>query len=161
MHPMNLSPRHRIHVFRLAMSTFALLVSILPARAQIGAIPTFPLLYDLTPESRYEEGCFAPCMCPIFLRDVVKGGFTLDFVGFQSPFIVYDVRDVDFTVAGLGKRFTGSGRYSIGWRGVALQQLQLDLSENGGPPAKFDSGLVPVTAPFPSIDIAISQHGFY
>src|SRR5207247_10662136 len=41
------------------------------------------------------------------------------------------------------------------------QQLQADLSENGAPPVKFDSGLVPVTSPFPLIDIAISMHGFY
>jgi hypothetical protein len=158
---MKRTPRHRMHVVRLAIATFALLVSFLPVRAQIGAIPTFPLLYDLTPESRYEEGCFAPCLCPILLQDGVRGSFTLNFIGFESPFIVYEVRDISWSAPALGKTFTGSGTYRIGWRGVALQQLQVDLSENGGAPIKLDSGVVPVTAPFPAIDVAISEHGFF
>jgi len=100
-------------------------------------------------------------MCPIFFTDGVEGKFSLSFSGFERPFIVYDVRDIVWSVPGLGKTFTGSGRYLIGWRDHAQQQLQVDLSENGGPPARFDSGLVPVTAPFPMIDIAVSMHGFY
>ena len=148
-------------VVRAALSVVVLAASILQIRAQASPRPPFPIDYDLAPESRYEEGCFAPCMCPILLQDGVKGGFTLNFAGFEAPYIVYDVTDISWSVGSLGRTFTGSGRYPIGWRGTALQQLQVDLSENGGAPIKFDSGLVPVTAQFPSIDIAISQNGFY
>ena len=140
---------------------FVVAASVLPARAQSAAPSFFPIQYVLSPDSRYEEGCFAPCECPIFFGDGVKGGFTLSFSGFQPPFIVYDVQDIDWSVPALSKRFTGSGRYMIGWKGTAQQQLQVDLSENGAPPVRFDSGLVPVTVPFPLIDIAISEHGFY
>ncbi len=138
-----------------------LAASVLPARAQSGVRPPFPASYVLTPDSRYEEGCFAPCMCPILLADGTKGGFTLSFKEFHAPFIVYDVQDLTWSVPVLGKTFTGSGRYLIGWKGYAQQQLQVDLSENGALPVRFDSGLVPVTAPFPFIDVAISEHGFF
>jgi len=143
--------------------TLALLLaaSCLPMQAQTGVTPVFPFPYLLGPESRYEEGCFAPCLCPIFLTDKAKGSFTLTFSGFEAPFIVYDVKDIEWSIPGLNKTFTGSGRYLIGWRGNAQQQLQVDLSENGGPVERFDSGLVPVTVPFPRIDVAVSMHGFY
>jgi hypothetical protein len=140
---------------------FIFAASIAPAGAQSTGTSPFPIPYVLLPDSRYEEGCFAPCMCPILLQDGTKGGFTLSFSGFQPPFIVYDVQDINWTVPVLGKNFTGSGRYLIGWKGTAQQQLQATLSENGAPPEKFDSGLVPLTAPFPFIDIAVSLHGFY
>ena len=136
-----------------------LAASVPPALAQQS--PPFPIPYVLGPQTRYEEGCFGPCMCPILFQDQVKGGFTLSFNRFERPFIVYDVKDIDWSLPQLGKRFTGSGTYRIGWRGCAQQQLQVDLGENGGPPEHFDSGLVPVTAPFPLIDINISIHGFY
>ena len=146
---------------RVALALVVVLAaSVLPARAQTSS-SIFPIPYVLVPQSRYEEGCFAPCMCPIFFADGVKGGFSLGFSGFERPFIVYDVQDVEWSVAAFGKTFSGSGRYLIGWRGYPQQQLQLDLSENGGPPERFDSGLVPVTAPFPLIDVAASLHGFY
>ena len=147
----------------IAALTLAVILaaSVFPARAQSNGTSPFPIPYVLLPDSRYEEGCFAPCMCPILLADGTKGGFTLSFSGFQPPFIVYDVLDITWSVPVLGKTFTGSGRYMIGWKGTAQQQLQAALSENGAPPEKFDSGLVPVTAPFPFIDIAISIHGFY
>src|SRR5439155_16071703 len=140
---------------------FVLAASVLPARAQSTAPSVFPISYVLSPDSRYEEGCFGPCECPIFFADGVKGGFTLSFSGFEPPFIVYDVLDIDWTVPTIGKTYSGAGHYRIGWKGTAQQQLQADLSENGAPPVRFDSGLVPVTSPFPLIDIAVSMHGFY
>jgi len=151
---------HRATITAFALG-LVLAMSFAPAGAQQAPRPTFPIPYVLTPDSRYEAGCFAPCMCPILIQDGVTGGFTLSFVGFESPFIVYDVQDIKWTLPALNKTFTGSGRYKIGWRGTAQQQLQVDLSENGAPPQKFDSGLVPVKAPFPRIDVAISVHGFF
>jgi hypothetical protein len=150
------------HPARAALALAAVVAaSVVPARAQSAAPNVFPVPYVLTPESRYEEGCFAPCECPILLADGVKGGFALSFNTFQPPFIVYDVRDILWSVPTLSKTFTGSGKYLIGWKGTAQQQLQIDLSENGAAPVRFDSGLVPVTVPFPLIDVAISEHGFF
>ena len=150
------------HAARAALTlAFVVAASVLPVRAQSAAPSIFPIQYVLSPDSRYEEGCFAPCECPIFFADDVKGGFTLSFNSFQPPFIVYDVQEVIWFVPALSKTFTGSGRYMIGWKGTAQQQLQVDLSENGTAPVRFDSGLVPVTVPFPLIDVAISEHGFF
>jgi hypothetical protein len=140
---------------------FVLPGSDVPAGAQTNDRPPFPIAYVLGPDSHYEEGCFAPCECPILLQDGVKGGFALDFVGFEPPFIVYDVNEINWLVPTLNKTFTGSGRYMIGWRGTALQQLKVSLSENGAAPVTFDSGLVPLSVSFPFIDIAISMNGFY
>ena len=146
---------------RALMLAFLLASFCLPMHAQSTATPLFPFPYVLSPESRYEEGCFGPCACPVFFTDKVKGGFTLSFSGFERPFIVYDVSDIVWSMPALGKTFTGSGRYLIGWKGYPQQRLEADLSENGGPAEHFDSGLVPVTAPFPLIDVAVSLHGFF
>jgi hypothetical protein len=140
---------------------FILAASVLPARAQATGSSTFPIPFVLIPDSHYVEGCFGPCMCPVLFSEPAKGGFTLVFSGFQPPFIVYDVQDINWSVPALGKTFTGSGRYMIGWKGTAQQQLTVDLSENGAPPVRFDSGLVPVTSTLPLIDIAISVNGFF
>jgi len=140
---------------------FILAVSVLPVCAQLSSTSPSPMPFVLLPDSRYEEGCFAPCECPVFFTDGVTGRFTLTFSGFQPPFIVFDVQDINWSVPVLGKTFTGTGQYMIGWTGTAQQQLQADLSENGAPPVRFDSGLAPVTSPLPLIDIAISMNGFY
>ncbi len=158
---MRLSPSARPAAITALTLAFILAASFVPARAQATGSSPFPIPFILLPDSRYEEGCFGPCMCPIFLADGVKGGFTLSFSGFQPPFIVYDVQDINWSVPVLGKTFTGTGRYMIGWKGTAQQQLQADLSENGAPPVRFDSGLVPVTSPLPLIDIALSMNGFF
>jgi len=137
-----------------------LAASVLPAAAQSTAPrPPFPIPYVLSPDTRYEEGCFGACQCIVQFQDGVKGGFTLNFAGFQAPFIVYDVTDVKWVVPNLNHTFTGSGRYMIGWRGTPQQQLKLSLSEDGGTPVAFDSGLVPLKAPFPLIDISINMGG--
>ena len=158
---MRSSPHYPGEIIFCLVMVAALASSVAPAGAQTGTNPPFPIPYVLAPDSRYEEGCFAPCLCPILLQDGVKGDFTLDFVGFQPPFILYDVRDIKWVVPNLGHTFTGSGRYTIGWKGTAQQQLKVALSEDGAAPVTFDSGLVPVTAPFPFIDVATSMNGFF
>jgi len=146
---------------RAVLTLVVVLAAVLPAHAQAAARPVFPISYLLGPGTQYEEGCFGPCMCPIMFLEGVKGGFTLSFSAFEPPFVVYDVTDIVWSVPALSKTFTGSGVYRIGWKGTAQQQLQVDLSENGAAPVRFDSGLVPVTVPFPRIDVAISEHGFF
>ncbi len=157
---MRSSSSHRTVIRSLAL-VFVLAVSVLPAAAQSTVPIRFPIPFLLSPDSLYQEGCFDPCLCPVMFREPAKGSFSLSFAAFDPPFIVYDVLDINWSVPGLNKTFTGAGKYRIGWRGTAQQQLQVDLSENGAAPVRFDSGLVPVTAPFPRIDVAISEHGFY
>ena len=55
---------------------------------------------------------------------------------------------------------TGSGRYRIGGEVALSQQMTLDLAIEGQPPVHFDSGLKPVSVPFPQIDISCAVHGF-
>ncbi|HYS79038.1 MAG TPA: hypothetical protein VEO94_09375, partial [Candidatus Dormibacteraeota bacterium] len=62
---------------------FVLAASVIPVRAQTAAPSIFPISYVLSPDTRYEEGCFGPCMCPIMFSDGVKGGFTLSFSSFE------------------------------------------------------------------------------
>lgn len=158
---MNSSSSARPAALATLTMAFILAASVLPARAQLSSTSPFPIPFVLLPDSGYEEGCFAPCECPVFFTDGVTGGFTLNFIGFQPPFIVFDVQDINWSVPVLDKTFTGTGQYMIGWTGTAQQQLQADLSENGAPPVRFDSGLTPVTSPLPLINIAISMNGFY
>src|SRR5206468_1817368 len=119
MYSSGLTRSWRCAVRAALIVVFVLAASVLPARAQSTAPSVFPISYVLSPDSRYEEGCFGPCECPIFFADGVKGGFTLSFSGFEPPFIVYDVKEILWSVPALSKTFTGSGRYLIGWKGTA------------------------------------------
>src|SRR5262245_59737217 len=102
---------HRATITCLALA-LTLAASILPAGAQTGVSPTFPIPYLMAPQSQYQEGCFGPCECAVLIVDGVQGGFTLSFSGFEAPFIVYDVQNIKWFVPGLNKTFTGSGRYT-------------------------------------------------
>ena len=143
----------------VVVMSLILAAAVFPAGAQTSTRPPFPIPYVLDPDTVYEEGCFGACLCVVFLQDGVKGGFNLDFAGFEPPFIVYNVTDIKWFVPNLNHTFTGSGQYRIGWRGTAQQELKLSLSEDGGTPVTFDSGLVPVKVPFPLIDISINMNG--
>jgi hypothetical protein len=118
--------------------------------------------YALADESAFEQGCFAPCECPIFELRGLGGRFTLVPSGTDGGFLAYQVSGVDwaFVRGETVVRARGDGTYR--WGGEPpLQQLVLDLSIDGGTVTRFDSGLVPVTAPFPRIAVAVSMNGFY
>ena len=111
--------------------------------------------YVLQDFSLTEEGCFAPCMCPLFGL-FLGGTFELTPTGPDGDFQVLAIDDVDWvaTVGGPVVRVvTGSGTFRVG---DEQQQLVLDLQFDGGAVKHYDSGLVPVVAEFPEIDVLAS-----
>ena len=125
---------------------------------------TDAVLYTLgAPPSEFDWGCFAPCMCPIFIRSPLTGAFTLRHVIDDPLFANYDVLDVHWRVEGASGpvAVTGSGTYRRGGEVAVLEELAHDLSFDGGPPRHFDSGLRAPGAPFPEISTRISLRGEY
>jgi hypothetical protein len=143
---------------RRAVVLFGLLATLAPP---LFAQSIRTITFELQKETAFEEGCFAPCLCPVLLQDDVRGGFTLSFVGWDGDFRVYRVGDVDWSLPSFGRQYTGDGEFRIGGGSKPQQRLQLNLSENGGLPVPFDSGLVDVTVRLPRIDVAIARNGFY
>src|SRR6185295_11939290 len=114
------------------------------------------VIYErLTSETTYEQGCHDPCACPIFTFQPVIGTFRLIPAGVDPLFQRYTVAGVDWTLP--GRRITGSGSYRIGGEVALMQQLTLDLSTNGGPVTRFDSGLVGVSVQFPRLNVSIND----
>jgi hypothetical protein len=54
----------------------------------------------------------------------------------------------------------GSGHYKVGGEVALTQQMTLDVQVWGGPVQHFDSGVVPVSLPFPRIRVSCATHGF-
>lgn len=114
------------------------------------------VLFRLTDDATFQEGCFGMCLCPVLIAGL-QGTFTLTPTGTSSDgFTEFAVEDVRWTVFDLGQRITGSGTYRVRTGPDGLQQLVLDLSTDGGPVERYDSGLVPRTARFPAIDVLAS-----
>jgi len=115
-------------------------------------------IYRLNQDSTFQQGCFAPCECPVMLGSTVKGTFVLTPTGFDGQFNTYAVRDVQWAVAmeSTNKLYTGQGTYKVS---AGQQELSLYLQEDGGTAQHFDSGLVQESAPFPDIKVTISIHG--
>jgi len=121
------------------------------------------LVYQLGSEARFETGCFAPCECPVLIQAPVKGTFVLVPAGFDGLFRHYDIVDLDwqFPSGNDQEHVTGHGHYKVGGEVAVQQQMTLDLALNGGPPATYDSGLVPGGGQFPRIDVDVALHGFF
>ncbi len=140
---------------------FLSLASLAPALAQSDT--TAGTRYRLKKDTSYEEGCFAPCMCPIRILEPVEGGFVLVPTGSDWLFRYFEVRNVDWR-AGRGSaalRIRGSGTYRVGGEFAAQHQMTLDLQIGNGPIEHFDSGLVLGGGTFPRIDIVVSLHGMF
>lgn len=122
-----------------------------------------PVPYALTDGSTFEFGCYAPCLCPIFVTDGLRGTFVLAHAGSDPLFETYRVLDVDWTVqhGGEAVRVTGSGEYRIGGEFALQHRLILDLEVDGNGPQRFDSGLTVGGYEFPHIRIATAVHGFF
>ena len=118
-------------------------------------------LYRLNQDSTFQQGCFAPCLCPIMVAVPVKGTFVLTPTGFDGLFDTYAVTDVNWLVSigGTETTVTGSGTYKIGGEFALQQQLTLDLQVGADKVQHFDSGLVTGPAPFPDIKVTISVNG--
>lgn len=139
------------------LAVFAALVAASPCWSQAWYVA------DLGPGSRFEYGCFDPCACPIYATGVTSGRMTLfrgDVIDPGDPFLGYDVVDVAWKIAredgSVG--VMGSGMYRRGLS-TSEHQLVLDLSVDGGPVQRFDSGLVPRTGGEDAIDLDVSLHG--
>ncbi len=119
-----------------------------------------PSLYKLTEESGYIEGCFDPCMCPIFWNPSLQGSFMLTAVDQGEDVALFEVFAIDwqFLQGEETISITGSGIYRIE---SGHHQLTLDLQVGGSPVQQYDSGLVPWQSEFPGIDISVAMNDFY
>src|SRR5262245_18449780 len=124
------------------------------------SIAAAQLHYRLAPESTFEEGCFAPCLCPVMIRSGVSGTFVAVPFEPDGSYQVFAVREVQWYVPGPALATRGSGTYRIDTSAL-VQRLELDLQVGDDPVEHYDSGLVPVKAKFPDVDVVISVHGMY
>lgn len=118
-------------------------------------------LYVLAEGTQLQEGCFPPCLCPLFLWEEVRGTFRLAPSEKRDPVSLFDVSDVKWRIerGDTEVTITGSGTYRRGGEFALMHQLALDLAIGDEPPRHFDSGLVPGGAEFPAIAIRISLNG--
>lgn len=139
---------------RARASTFLIFLLCLaasgPARPQTPATP-----YRLDADASFQEGCFGGCLCPVLVAGL-QGGFLLTPMDTLDGFRTWAVSGVDWLVPELGSRLTGSGTYRLREGPQPEQQLTLDLSLDGAPVERYDSGLVPVRVPFPRLDVQVS-----
>jgi hypothetical protein len=141
---------------RRLVATFGWLgLVVLGARGLAGQAPAIEL--HLTPESSFTSGCFPPCLCPIQIVEGMGGTLTFRLADSDPLFTNYDVAAA-FTVPGEPPRsLQGSGRYRVGGEVLIVQELDLDLSTNGGPVESFHSGPVPGAGDFPAgLEITVS-----
>lgn len=130
---------------------------------QDSLVTTGPVVYELTERSNFQQGCFAPCLCPIMILEDMKGTFELVPAGFDGTFLDFEVKDVMFA-AGAGDtalRISGSGKFRVSRdedTGRRTQQLVLNLRVGDKEPQRFDSGLVSGEG-LPRITLAVSGNG--
>ncbi len=128
-------------------------------------MPDRPVVYRLDGGSSFTEGCFPPCLCPVWMTGDVRGTFMLTETGSMGNVTYYDVTDVNWYVSlhSSELRITGSGTYTrildfAGW----AHQLELDLTVDSRPLEHFDSGLVNGGGEFPDITgLTVSINGQY
>ncbi len=138
----------------------ALLLGVAP-RTAVHAAETGTLYTLVVPPSSLTVGCQGPCECPVLERPTY-GSFELIPTGSDPLYNYYSVERyiASFNNGPGAVAITGSGQYKIGGEFALVHQLTLDLQVEGGPRQHFDSGLKPVGAPYPQIDIACAVHGF-
>ena len=124
---------------------------------------TNTVLYRLGKDTSFEQGCFAPCECPVMLAAPVTGTFLLTPTGYDGLYNTYAVTRVNWRVPvnGTDLIVTGIGTYKVGGEVALLQELALDLQLGGAQVGHFDSGLVPVAAPLPDLKVTILTNHQY
>lgn len=121
------------------------------------------VLYALGSEATYVEGCFDPCLCPIMAPSGLEGSFVLRPAGTNGQFLNYELSQLSWLVMWQGEvfhRVEGTGVFRLDEDGKQ-QQLLLNLSLDGDAPLAFDSGIVPLDAGFPEMDVTVSMNGMY
>lgn len=119
-----------------------------------------PSLYELTDQSGYVEGCYDPCMCPIWFTPTLQGTFMLTLVSQGGDDAHFQATDVEWWFA-MGQEtilVTGSGNYNIEGE---QHRMVLDLFVGDAPVEQFDSGLVALEGDLQMINIAIAMNDFY
>ncbi len=123
------------------------------------------LFYRLTPDADFTEGCFDPCACPIWFNDSLRGKFRLTPDSIDPLFDNYTVTGVRlalFFSPNTVRRFEGAGTYRIGGEFALMNQMTLELSDDGAPPETFDSNLIVGGVGFPDrIDLTISKNDLF
>ena len=87
---------------------------------QIQATDSVSVLYKLSDESTFSEGCFGQCLCPVFQIAGLTGTFKLTPKNVDPLFRNFDISELNWTVpTDPPKQVTGSGTYRVGG-GVCL-----------------------------------------
>jgi hypothetical protein len=142
---------------RLVLLAVMVLVSV----GLVCATAEASVVYRLSRGSTYQEGCIAPCMCPVSMVGKIKGTFKLVQLTPTPLFTRYRVAKISWAVVNpngeVVHMIRGHGIYQLGGEIALMQQLILDLSIDGADPVFFDSGLVPVESAFPNISISVDR----
>jgi hypothetical protein len=121
-----------------------------------------PVLYRLTRDAAYDRGCYDPCDCLLERASDFRGFFLLRLVSVDPLFAHYEVSGLRWrAVLQEGAQLlSGEGTFRIGGEVALMQEMTLDLSTSGGPPERFESGVViGGSVAFPRIDITLSVNG--
>ncbi len=138
--------------------------------ARVGADPLGAgdgTVYRMSERATFQEGCFPPCLCPIFNEQPATGTMKLVYHGGPTTSLhTYSVEDVSWRVIdsdGSLRPIVGRGKYTIGSPNnltVMQQRMELDLVVGDDPPEHFDSGWVAV-GDMSRIHVLVSIHGMF
>lgn len=118
--------------------------------------------------TNYIEGCFPPCLCPVWFTADVTGRFDLVELGQARNVPAYALVEAYWgntlsTTPSFPLRASGYGVYRIGSPGilpVIQHEMIMDMTINGAP-GRLESGLLPASSLLPTIDIDIAENGFF
>lgn len=148
-------------VSALALAGSICLAPASAARAQTDDRPAPGAWYRLTRDAEFTRGCYDPCDCLIFTTPDFRGMFRLVRLETDSAHPAFAVEGVRMLARFQDERFFLSGRgvYQLGASGdERLNAMTLRLSLSGEPVETFESGVVPIGAEFPRIDITLSMN---
>jgi hypothetical protein len=112
-----------------------------------------------------QQGCFPPCLCPLFMEVPAVGTFDLvllENLGTVFEYAIVNVRWRSRPVLAVQNPITGFGNYTrisgfAGW----IEDMDLQLFYAGAPQPPFHGGESIDLDPFPAISLDLSQHGLY
>lgn len=121
--------------------------------------------YTLGRRSRYQEGCWDPCDCPLLMPVPVYGGFGLVDLGGDIARHEWALVDLRWRIVRDNAydditAVDGVGLYIFHGDFIAQRQMQLALSFDGGELMSFDSGILNEPPTFDRIDITLTMNNF-